>query len=117
MAPLGWLIVVDQGRLRQKRIFLKYLVISIIVLVLGLTLHSKNFENRDLSYFGSQMMFVFVLLHGFLSEICYRVFHRVPEISKVPRKNIDIIYSIIIVMGVILLPFVVDIYIVKKVIE
>lgn len=114
--PLLWIVIFDQQNLKYKNVFTKYLLISIGVLVLGILydfLLAK--ENKSLVYFSSQMTFTFLLLYKLIRIPYYLIFKREPEISKMPENKIDIIPTLIITAGTLALPFIIDTYIIQKI--
>lgn len=114
--PLLWIAIFDQQNLKYKNVFTKYLLISIGVLVLGILydfLLEK--ENKSLVYFSSQMTITFLLLYKLIRIPYYLIFKREPEISKMPKNKIDIIPTLIITTGTLALPFIIDTYIIQKI--
>ena len=77
----------------------------------------RNSKAQSLSYFGSQIMFIFLVLYKILRSIYYKIFKREPEFSKFPKYKIDIVYTLILVIGIMVLPFIIDKYIVQRLIE
>ena len=107
----------NQKKLKYKDIFLKYLLISIGVLFLGILY--DNFlakETKSIVYYSSQMTITFLLLYKIIRIPYYLIFKREPEISKMPENKIDIIPTIIITIGTMALPFIIDIHIIQKII-
>lgn len=116
--PLLWLLIFDQQKLKNRTIFLKYLLISIGVLVFGI-LYNHYFAkgNKSLVYFGSQMTLIFLILYKLIRIPYYLIYQREPEISKVPEKNIDIIPTLIVLTGTMILPFLIDSLIIQKILK
>ncbi|WP_445458011.1 hypothetical protein [Flavobacterium sp. HNIBRBA15423] len=111
------IVAFNQKKLKYKDIFLKYLLISIGVLFLGILY--DNFlakENKSIVYYSSQMTITFLLLYKIIRIPYYLIFKREPEISKMPENKIDIIPTIIITVGTMALPFIIDTYIIQKII-
>lgn len=107
----------NHKKLKYKDIFLKYLLISIGVLFLGILY--DNFlakETKSIVYYSSQMTITFLLLYKIIRIPYYLIFKREPEISKMPENKIDIIPTIIITIGTMALPFIIDIHIIQKII-
>lgn len=86
-------------------------------MIIGIISNYKDFEYRNLSYFGSQMMFLFVLFHKALGEMYYKLYHRLPEVSKSPKNKIDIVYTTVLITGVLVLPFIIDNYVIQKIVK
>ncbi len=114
--PLLWIAIFEQQNLKYKNIFLKYLIISFGVIFLGIlydTFLAK--ENKSIVYFSSQMTLTFLLLYKLIRIPYYLIFKREPEISKLPKNKIDIIPTLIITTGTLGLPFIIDTYIIQKI--
>ena len=107
--PLLWIVIFDQEKLKYRSVFFKYLLISIIILIIGI-LYQKyaNTEDKSLVYFGSQMTLIFLILFKIVRIPYYLIFKREPEINQYPEKWIDIIPTLIVLIGTILLPFLID---------
>ncbi|TDW50293.1 hypothetical protein EV144_102732 [Flavobacterium sp. 270] len=76
-----------------------------------LFLYKKNSPAQELSYFGSQTSFIFLILYRIIRDVYYPIFLREPEFSKKPKHRIDIIPTVIVFAGTIALPFVFDTYV------
>ncbi|MGH1387989.1 hypothetical protein [Kordia sp.] len=77
----------------------------------------KNYtdeSNKLLVYFGSQMTLIFLLLYKTIQIPYYWIFKRRPEVLTIPEKNIDIIPSLILIVGSVILPFIIDSFIIRK---
>ena len=74
-------------------------------------------DDKWFVYIGSQFTLVFLFQFVLISLVYKKVFNRIPEISRAPSKNIDIIPTIIINMGIVLIPLLLDIYFIKFVIN
>ena len=116
--PFLWLLIFDQQKLKLKKVFLKYLLISIGILILGIVYeHFFTADNKSLVYFGSQMTLIFIILYKIIRIPYYWIFKREPEINQYSEKKIDIIPTLIVVMGTVLLPFLIDSIIIQKIME
>lgn len=114
--PFFWLLIFDQQKLKSKTVFFKYLLISIGILIFGV-LYDLYFSkgNKSLVYFGSQMSLIFLILYKIIRIPYYLIYKREPEISRWPEKNIDIIPTLIIMTGTMVLPFLINSLIIQKV--
>jgi len=113
--PVFWAIVINQDRLRYKKVFLKHLGISIILILFGaLPEVYEEREPKSLSYFGSQMLFIFLMLYTIIRMVYVRIYKEEPEFSEFNENFRDKIVSGILYIGMISLPFLIDEYIVKK---
>lgn len=102
-------------KLNQKKQFITWLSISIGIIILGFMIEdNSNNEMRNISYFGSQTLFIFLVLHKITRNIYFRIFNREPEIGKFPKNKIDYIYTLIVTIGTMVLPFLLDSFIFKK---
>jgi hypothetical protein len=116
--PFLWLLIFDQQKLKNRTVFLKYLLISIGVLVFGILYdHYLAKDNKSLVYFGSQMTLIFLILYKLIRLPYYLIYKREPEISRVPEKKIDIIPTLIVLTGTMVLPFFIDNLIIQKMLE
>ena len=77
----------------------------------------RNSKVQNLNYFGSQTMFIFLILYKILRSIYYKIFKREPEFSKFPKHRIDIVYTLILVIGIMVLPLIIDEYITQRLIK
>ncbi len=116
--PFLWLLIFDQQKLKNRTVFLKYLLISIGVLIFGM-LYDHYFakDNKSLGYFGSQMTLIFLILYKLIRIPYYLIYKREPEISRVPEKKIDIIPTLIVLTGTMVLPFLIDSLIIQKMLK
>jgi hypothetical protein len=102
-------------KLNQKKQFIIWFSISIGIIILGFMIEdNSNNEMRNISYFGSQMLFIFLVLHKVTRNIYFRIFNREPEFGKFPKNKIDHIYTLIVTIGTMVLPFLLDSYIFHK---
>ncbi len=116
--PLLWLFVFDVQRLNRRKLFLKYLSISIAILFFGIT-YDYYFTKggKSLVYFSSQMNIMFLILYKLIRIPYFKIYKREPEISRSPEKKIDIIPTLIIISGMLILPFLIDSLIIQKLIK
>ena len=116
--PFLWLLMFDQQKLNRNNVFIRYLMISIAILVFGVVY--DNFianGTKSLVYFGSQMTLIFLVLYKIIRVPYYMIYKREPEISRSPNKRIDIIPTLIIITGTMILPFLIDSIIVQKIMK
>lgn len=114
--PVGWVIIFDQENLKDKKVFFKHLFISILLIGFGAVpeIYAHK-EAKSLSYFGAQMLFIFLILYAFIRGMYVRIYNGEPEFSNRPEKLRDKIVSIVLHVGMISLPFIIDTYIIQKI--
>lgn len=106
---------IQKEKLNHRKTFLIWIFISILLIIIGILIEdNSNNEMRNISYFGSQMLFFFLILHKIIRNIYFKIFKREPELGKFPKHKIDYVYTFIMTMGVAVLPFLIDNYIFKK---
>ncbi|MCL9805503.1 hypothetical protein NAT51_08215 [Flavobacterium amniphilum] len=102
-------------KLNQKKIFPIWLSIAVLILLLGIAIeNNSNNEMRSISYYGSQMLLVFLIIQRITRNIYFKIFKREPEFGRSPKHKIDNIYTLLIAIGTMLLPFLLDAYIFHK---
>jgi len=102
-------------KLKEKKVFIIWLLIAIAIIFIGYMIEdNSNNEMRNLSYFGSQMLFIFLIIHKVTRNIYFRIFNREPEFGKFPKYKIDYIYTLLLTIGTMVLPFLLDSFIFKK---
>ena len=102
-------------KLNQIKAFISWFSISIVLIILGIIIEdNSNNEMRNLSYFGSQMLFIFLILQKTTRNFYFKIYNREPEFGKFPKNKIDYIYTLIISCGTMVLPFLLDSFIFKK---
>ncbi|OXA77049.1 hypothetical protein SAMN05444397_104328 [Flavobacterium aquidurense] len=110
-----FIVVFQIEKLNTKKIFIIWISIAIFLIITGILIeNNSNNEMRYLSYFGSQMLFIFLILQKTTRNIYFKLFRREPEFGKFPRHKIDNIYTLFISIGTIALPFLIDAFIFKK---
>ncbi|AXG68055.1 hypothetical protein KORDIASMS9_00244 [Kordia sp. SMS9] len=115
--PLVWFLFLDEEISNKKKVFLKFVLISIIILIFGIVYENYIGKSKtSLVYFGSQITFTYLLLYKIIQIPYDWIFKRRPEISAIPKKNIDIIPSLIMIVGSITLPIIIDSFIIRKLI-
>ena len=116
--PFLWILIFDQQKLKKRTVFIKYLLISIGILIIGIFYQNySETENRFLVYIGSQMTLIFLILYKLIRIPYYLIFKREPEINRNPEKWIDIIPTLLVIIGTVILPILIDSMIFKKVTE
>ena len=115
LLPLGWLILFRQEKLKYKKEYFIYLSVAITLTISGVIfIYNNNLRTQKISYYGSQMMLLFLIQYKFLRSIYYPIYKREPVFSQVPKNKIDIVYTVIIFAGLISLPFIIDDFIVQR---
>jgi len=102
-------------KLNQQKIFLIWISIAFLLIIAGILIEdNSNNEMRNLSYFGSQMLFIFLIIQKITRTMYFKIFKREPEIGKFPKHKIDYLYTFSLLFGTMILPFLIDDYIFKK---
>ena len=102
-------------KLNQKKVFLIWLLFAILLIITGIIIEdNSNNEIRNISYFGSQMLFIFLIIQKVARNIYFKIFKREPEFGKFPKYKIDYIYTLSITIGTMVLPFLLDYFVIKK---
>ena len=102
-------------KLNENKVFIIWISIAILLILAGILIEdNSNNEMRSLSYFGSQMLFIFLILQKITRNIYFKIFNREPEIGKFPKYKIDYVYTFIISIGTMILPILIDAFIFKK---
>lgn len=116
--PFFKMVVFDQNKLTKKKQLFVYLVIGILSWAIGIIyFFISASEDKWFVYFGSQMTLNFLILFNLVAIPYRKLFKRNPEISQAPTKLIDIIPTMIVTMGMLLIPLLVDIHLLKYVIK
>ncbi|MDI9309293.1 MAG: hypothetical protein QM535_03665 [Limnohabitans sp.] len=102
-------------KLNAKKVLFIWFLVAIALIIIGYMVEdNSNNEMRSISYFGSQMLFIFLILHTITRTIYFKIFNREPELGKFPKHKIDYIYTFIVIAGTMVLPFLLDAYIFHK---
>ncbi|MFM9987794.1 hypothetical protein [Flavobacterium sp.] len=102
-------------KLNQKKIFFIWLSISVGIIITGIMIEDdSNNEMRNISYFGSQMLFIFLIIQKISRNIYFNIFKREPEFGKFSKNKIDYIYTLSLTIGTMILPFLIDSCIIHK---
>ena len=113
--PFLWLLIFDQQKLKIKNVFLKYLLISIGILIFGILYdHYFATKNKSPVYFGSQMTLIFLILYKIIRIPYFLIYKREPEITWQSKFTIDVAITLIVLMGTIVLPFLIDSLMIHK---
>lgn len=107
-----WYIVGDQQDLKKKNVFFKYFIISLISLTLGIiyNYYSKT-DDKMFPYFLSQIPITFLILYKIIRIPYYCIYKSEPEMAYIPENNRDVIPSLLLLLGCLTLPFLIDQYI------
>ncbi len=115
LIPVLWAAVIDQERLIHKRVFVKHLVIALLLLTIGTLPEIIEWrEKKSLSYFGSQMLFLFLMLYLIITSIYARLSKRVPEFTETSENINDKLASGALYIGMLSVPFLIDSLIVQQ---
>ena len=102
-------------KLKQRKVFISWISVAIVMIVIGIMIEdNSNNATRNISYFGSQMLFIFLVIQKTTRTVYFSIFKREPEFGKFPKHWIDYIYTFFITMGTMVGPFVLDSYIFHK---
>ena len=116
--PFLKMMVFDQDELNEKKQISIYLFIGILSWVIGIIYFQiSSTEDKWFVYFCSQLTLFFLILFNVVAIPYRKVFKRNPEISEIPDKFIDIIPTLIVTMGTVLMPLFLDAYLIKFVIK
>ena len=114
MIPL-FIVGFQIEKLNQKRVFITWISIAVLLIIIGIMIEdNSNNKMRNISYFGSQMLFIFLIIQKLTRNIYFKIFKREPEFGKFPKYKIDYLYTFSISIGTMILPFIIDNYIFKK---
>jgi hypothetical protein len=115
LIPLFWAVVIDQERLIYRNVFLKHLFIAMMLLAIGTLPEIIEWrEKKSLGYFGSQMLFIFLILYLIISSIYKRLGKAQPEFTETSENINDKLASGVLYIGMISLPFLIDSLIVQQ---
>ncbi len=110
-------IIFKQDQLHKPYVLLKFFAFALALFVAGAYFfYDKYSSMQKLPYFGSQTSLIFLFLYKTIRDIYYPIFLREPEFSKAPKHKIDIIPTLIIYTGTIALPYIIDDFLVQKLI-
>jgi len=116
--PFVKMIVIDQDLLSERKTFLIYLIVGIVSWIIGAAyIHFFPSENNGFVYFCSQMTLHFLLLYNIIVYPYRKIFKRNPEVSQSPTRIIDMAPSFVILMGTILSPMFLDVFLIKYLIN
>ncbi|MGN6647226.1 MAG: hypothetical protein ACTHJT_11930 [Cytophaga sp.] len=115
LIPVLWTAVIDQERLIYRKVFLKHLAIALLLLAIGTLPEIIEWrEKKSLSYFGSQMLFIFLMLYLIITSIYARLGKPTPEFTEMTENINDKLASGTLYIGMISLPFLIDSFIVQQ---
>ncbi len=120
IVSLPWfrMLIFDQEKLHFKKYFFCYLIASVISLVLGvLYFELSSTEEKYLVYFASCMSLIFLLVYNVIALPFRRKIKRNPEISQSSNSIVDIVATIIIVLATIVIPLLLDVYVIHYAIK
>jgi cellobiose-specific phosphotransferase system component IIC len=76
-------------KLNEKKGFILWISIASFLIIIGILIeNNSNNEMRYLSYFGSQMLFIFLILQTITRNIYFKIFNREPEFGKFPNTKL-----------------------------
>jgi hypothetical protein len=112
--PFFMVLFYDE-KLRINRIFIKFLILSILILIIGITIENyRQNEQKSLSYYISQMMLIHLISQRILRNLFKKIYHKEPKLERAIGTFEDKTYSIILFVIVVSLPFVIDSFIIEK---
>jgi hypothetical protein len=98
-------LVLYQEKLTTRKNFFKAFLIATALIVIGvLYLTFSNSPGKELIFVLCQTSMIFLLLYQVIRILYRLLLNREPEISKSPEHWLDIIPSIILLLGAIILP-------------
>lgn len=113
--PLGWVVIFDQENLKHKKVFFKHLFVSILLIAFGSVPELyEHKEHKSLSYFGAQMLFIFLILYVLIQKLYVLFYKEEFEFTEFINSFREKIANGILYFGMISLPFLIDEFIVKK---
>jgi hypothetical protein len=112
--PIIWVMFFDD-KLKINRIFIKYLSVSILILIVGILVENYQ-ENgqKSFSYFISQMMLVYLISQRIMRNLFKIKYDREPIFVRAVGTFEDKTYSTILVFVVASLPFIINLFIIEK---
>ena len=110
----AFLVAGERNKLNNKRTYLVYLLISIIILSFGFYLRFNHGNEFLYAYIVSYMAILYLILEKILGLFFFKITKRYPELSIAPEKSMDIIYNLLVWTGTVILPFIIDQIIVQK---
>jgi hypothetical protein len=113
--PFLWIIIFKEEKLNDNNIFLKYLFISVLLIIVGIAVenHQNNLD-KSYSYYISQFLFVFLIMHKIIGLLFYKIYNRRPKIVRSVGTFEDKMYSFIMTFAIVSIPFLIENYIVQK---
>lgn len=113
--PVSWVIIFDQQNLKDRKVFFKHLFISIILMTFGAVPELyEHKEHKSLSYFGAQMLFIFLMLYTLIQKVYVRLYNKDFKVTELTSNFREKIANGILYFGMISFPFLIDEYIIKK---
>jgi hypothetical protein len=99
----------NKDKLISNNYFIKCLLISISMIGVGfLYEYYNNNTQKSISFFGSQMPFIFLIVNKILRNIYFNIFKREPEYGRNPKYKIDYFFTLILFLSIITLPFIIN---------
>lgn len=70
----------------NQRVFTIWIFIAVLLIIIGIMIENNSInEARNISYFGSQMFFTFLIMQKLTRNIYFKIFKREPEFGKFPK--------------------------------
>jgi len=118
IVPFFWVVIFKQDKLKDNQVFLKCLMWTSLAVIFGIAYeYPLTVGTKSYVYYISQMGFIFVILYKLIRIPYYRIYNREPEIADPTERWIDIIPTVIVFTGTLILPFLIDEMIVQKIME
>jgi len=106
-----------KDRLIEKQYFMRWLTLSLVILLIGILYEYYQGNKLSKGYFGSQLLLIFLIVNKISRNIYFKIYKREPEFGQFPEHKVDYIYSFIIIISIMVLPFLINDFIVKKIIN
>jgi positive regulator of sigma E activity len=105
-------------KLKINRIFIKYLSASIALLIIGIVVENyQENEQKSFSYFISQIMLSFLISQRILRIPFRKKYHREPILVRSVGTFEDKTYSTILLFVMVSLPFIINSFIIEKLLK
>lgn len=112
--PLLWVFIFVEDKLNDNTIFLKYLFISILLIVVGIVVENhQNNSDKSFSYYISQFLLAYLIMRKLMGIIFYKIYNRRPKMVRSHGTFEDKTYSFVLLFAVVSLPVLIEYYIVQ----